>query len=159
MPTASIPKVKITHGLASVSLSTAIELLSPTCKNLHRIFRTVKLIVEEMEKNKTDFDLKKESIINAGDNRGDTALILSARNGHLDVVKYLVEQGANLNAQNKAGDTALIESAFNGHLAIVKYLVAQGADITLKGEKNKTALAWAEARSQEDVVHYLLGNA
>lgn len=123
------------------------------------IYLRAKLIVIKMEKNKINFDFKKESMINTGDNRGDTALILSARNGHLDCVTYLVEQGANLNAQNKRGDTALIESAFNGHLAIVKYLVAQGADRTLKGEKNKTALAWAKARDQKDVAECLSRNA
>ena len=39
----------------------------------------------------------------------DTALLLGARRGHLDIVKMLLaEEGAELNLQNKDGDTALI---------------------------------------------------
>jgi ankyrin repeat protein len=43
---------------------------------------------------------------------------MSAYYGHLEVVKYLVSQGADIN-QN----VALIHSAANGHLEVVKYLI------------------------------------
>ena len=45
-------------------------------------------------------------------------------NGHLDVVKYLVSQGADIRADN---DEAVRWASFNGHLEVVKYLVSQGA--------------------------------
>lgn len=39
---------------------------------------------------------------------GNTALHMSAANGHLHVIKYLVgEKAANVNIQNKMGNTAL----------------------------------------------------
>jgi len=40
-------------------------------------------------------------------------------NGHLDVVKSLVESGANIHAR----DDALRWAAENGHIETVKYLV------------------------------------
>jgi hypothetical protein len=44
------------------------------------------------------------------------------------VVKYLVEQGANIHSD---GDYAARKSAVNGHLKVFKYLVGQGANIHL----------------------------
>ncbi len=51
-------------------------------------------------------------------------LIAASEDGNLDVVKYLVSQGADIHADK---DWALGLAAENGHLAIVKYLKLQGA--------------------------------
>src|SRR6185369_2961863 len=56
----------------------------------------------------------------------DMALRYSAQNGHLQVVKYLIENGAYVHAIN---DSSLCYSAENGHLSVVEYLLYQGADI------------------------------
>ena len=56
----------------------------------------------------------------------DYALRLAAYNGHLDVVKYLVEKGVNIHAD---GDYSLKLATVNGNLEVVKYLVEKGADI------------------------------
>jgi ankyrin repeat protein len=50
---------------------------------------------------------------------------IAARNGRLDLVKNLIEQGADLHARD---EYALILAGINGHLGLVKYLVEQGAD-------------------------------
>jgi len=46
-------------------------------------------------------------------------LISAAESGHLDVVKYLVEKGADVHADD---DGALRWAAESGHLDVVKYL-------------------------------------
>lgn len=53
----------------------------------------------------------------------DILLALTAKNGNLDVVKFLVEQGA----QNLT--RALQQAALAGKLEVAKYLVSQGAQI------------------------------
>lgn len=53
----------------------------------------------------------------------EDALRASARKGNLGVVKYLVQQGANIHADN---DYALRMSRLNGHLHVVKYLMDLG---------------------------------
>lgn len=58
----------------------------------------------------------------------DYALRISAKNGHLEIVKYLVSLGANINALNKGMEGALVQAVEYGHLEIVKYLVTSGAD-------------------------------
>ncbi len=52
----------------------------------------------------------------------------AAQNGHLPVVKYLVQHGADVNYPH---GFPLINSAKNGHLLVVKYLVEHGVNGTI----------------------------
>ena len=61
--------------------------------------------------------MEKGADINATDKAGNTALLLSASNGHLH------QQGADINTTNKYGDTALMVSAYASYTAYVKYLI------------------------------------
>ena len=69
---------------------------------------------------------------------------------HLDVVKYLVEKGADIHAAN---DYALRYASFNGHLDVVKYLVEKGANIHAVDDY---ALRYAADNGRLDVVKYLV---
>ncbi|XP_030843240.1 ankyrin-1-like [Strongylocentrotus purpuratus] len=53
----------------------------------------------------------------------------STEDGHLEVVEFLVNEGACIEIGNKDGVTALHRASFNGYLDIVKYLVSKGADL------------------------------
>lgn len=54
------------------------------------------------------FLTSKKGDIHAKDNRGWTALMKATVGGHLEVVKFLVDDcKADVNARNKSGDTAL----------------------------------------------------
>src|SRR3990167_3204551 len=55
------------------------------------------------------------------------ALRLAVLNGHLSIVKYLINQGANIHINN---EEALRWAAESGHLSVVKYLVEKGADVS-----------------------------
>jgi ankyrin repeat protein len=56
------------------------------------------------------------------DRTGSTALMYAAYSGHLAIVKYLVENGANVNIKNLKGGTAARYAAYAGHREIVDYL-------------------------------------
>ena len=52
------------------------------------------------------------------DNYEKTVLINSMKNGSLDVVKYLVEKGAEVDARDESGWTPLMNAAIGGHLEV-----------------------------------------
>jgi len=54
-----------------------------------------------------DSDLNEGADVNATDVKGNTALMLSAQRGHLEVLKFLIDKGADIDKTNKMGKTAL----------------------------------------------------
>ena len=52
---------------------------------------------------------------------------IEAQNGHLEVVKFLVQHGADVTSQN---NNPIRWASEFGHLEVVKFLVQHGADVT-----------------------------
>ena len=73
------------------------------------------------------------------------------------MVKFLVENGAEVNQMEGGGNTALFWAAFGGHAGIVKCLLQNGADPQLFGsEINSLPLAIALQRNHADVAALLV---
>jgi ankyrin repeat protein len=79
-------------------------------------------------------------------------LMWSAEYGHINIVKYLVENGADIHARD---DLALRISAENGHKKIVEYLTENGADIHARDDQ---ALRLAAQNGHKEVAEYLTEN-
>lgn len=67
----------------------------------------------------------------------DTALTLASAGGHVDLVKFLINRGADLEHRDKKGFTALILAATAGHVHIVNELLDAGANIESQSERTK----------------------
>lgn len=73
------------------------------------------------------------------------ALYAAARNGHQDMVAYLLAQGANIDAKGVFGATGLHWASINGHQEAVEFLVKRGANLTIKDAKfDATPEEWAQ---------------
>ena len=81
-------------------------------------------------------------------------LLVAAGEGNLDVVRYLLDEGAEVDARDSSGATALAEAAYYGHLAVVKELLLRGADINVVGQGG-TALDLAVNRNNNAVADLL----
>lgn len=81
-------------------------------------------------------------------------LFLAAGEGRVDVVRYLLDQGADVNAREQFGDTALTEAVFNGRLAAAKELLFRGADANAIGAGG-TALDLAINRNHTEIAALL----
>lgn len=57
---------------------------------------------------------------------GVTPLIAAAEGGHLDVVRLLVDAGADVNRSDSSGFTALMGTVRSGHPKMVKFFLARG---------------------------------
>mmetsp|Transcript_47518 Transcript_47518/g.148670 ORF Transcript_47518/g.148670 Transcript_47518/m.148670 type:complete len:126 (+) Transcript_47518:1938-2315(+) len=99
----------------------------------------------------------KASVHGYKDEYGDSCLSEAAREGHVTVVRVLVDGGADLHARSYYGNTCLMWAARNGHLRVVEFLVAAKADVEAKNDNGKTALAFAIKGKHSKVVEYLKG--
>ena len=88
--------------------------------------------------------------------KGFNALMVAARAGHLNVVRILVQEKADLEAVNDLGFTALLLAAQRGELCVVQYLVENNANIEHFNKKGFTALHWACNTGNDAVAAFLL---
>lgn len=58
-------------------------------------------------------------------------LAYAAAYGNLEIVKMIVEKGADLNGRVAYGDVPLIKAAENGNIDIIRYLLEKGADVNM----------------------------
>ena len=63
------------------------------------------------------------SLLEMPNRRGSTPLTVASSDGSAEIVKYLIEKGANISAQNSTGNTPLHYAGWKGHEKIFKYLV------------------------------------
>jgi ankyrin repeat protein len=84
-------------------------------------------------------------------------LIIAASNGKKDVLKALIDKGADVNVGDNYGWTALMRACQKGHLTTVQALLgAPGIDIDAKKPDGVTALIVAAAIGKKDVVKTLI---
>ena len=78
----------------------------------------------------------------------DFALLVAAQAGHVNIIKMLIERGANVNCYDNGG-TALHYSAQNGHISVVETLLNAGADFNKADYNGQTPLHLAAAWKTE----------
>ena len=79
----------------------------------------------------------------------------AARNGQTDLVKFLVERGADLNYKS-IGWSPLMAAVSSGRLDLVKFLVEKGADINARNRSSWTALLVAAGKGHTEIVKFLV---
>ena len=70
-------------------------------------------------------------------NEISTALHIAAKNGHVDVAKVLIQNGADVNAVQKDRWTVLDLAVKFGHIDFVKVLIQNGADVNAAREQKE----------------------
>ena len=94
--------------------------------------------------------------LNAHGKNGTTALISYVWRERPDVVKSLLDRGADVNSQDDDGDTALHGAAENGNMEIIQLLLAKGAQLNARNKVGGTPLMWAAVYGNDDAVKELL---
>lgn len=86
----------------------------------------------------------------------DFPLREASERGYLDIVKYLVEKGANINDVDIYTKPLSLASE-NGHLDVIKYLVENGADIRARDDEAiKFADAYYGGNNKNEIIDYLV---
>lgn len=92
---------------------------------------------------------------------GTTALHVAAERNSLELVKLLVEHGADVNVRNRLGEAPLLLAIRSFPLEpfeTVKYLVEHGADVNASSRLGETALSAAAANGDTRIVDFLLAH-
>ena len=102
-------------------------------------------IVYLIEQYGVDVDLKDSA-------RGNvTPLHVASRSGHLHIVQFLSESGANLNAKGPWDMTPLMYSVIFHRVDVVKYLLERNVDATVADNRGRTALTHAVNEKQSEI--------
>jgi len=118
--------------------------------------------------------LKTNAVDTRSPNQSFTPLMVAANRGAIDLVNYLIAEGANVNAQSEGGFTALILAIVsyneiaaikqvehdntNPSMSIIKRLLEVGADVNISTDGGNTPLQEASLQGNLDVVKILLEN-
>ena len=101
--------------------------------------------------------LKAGFLPDAMDKNGVPLLNLAARTGNRNMVKILLEGGAQIDQQSQdRGSSALIDACTGKALDIVTDLIAAGADVNLKSKDGQSALVIAVGLNDEAAAAELL---
>ncbi len=112
--------------------------------------------IDEIDE-KTAIELIKDGAnLEKKDTFGYTALIWASRNGHVEVVKALLDAGAKVNEKNNDSYTALIWASKKGHVEVVEALLDAGAKVNEKTLICETALMKASKKGHVEVVKTLI---
>jgi ankyrin repeat protein len=104
-----------------------------------------------------EYLLSKGADVNqVGKNRGRfTALTGAVSSGNRDVVRRLLEAGADPNHWYQGGLTPVLEAAANGDIPMLELLLAHGGDPTAETEQGKTAVSLAEEYKHPEAADWL----
>lgn len=72
-----------------------------------------------------------------------------------EMIRLLVNNGADINAKNTTGETALHEAVTWGLKGLVQTLVELGADTTVTDNEGKTPLDYADERDYTEIIEIL----
>ena len=95
-----------------------------------------------------------------GSSRDETALIIAACQGHIEIVDLLIKEGVDLNIQNNEGVTAQFCAVFFGRTEIVQILSDAGADPNIVMSQDLTAMdlvsvEWGDTRESAVILYKL----
>lgn len=136
-------KLLVDHGADVYALNTDKKRPIDLCEDKACI-KIVKAKMKELDR------------LAARDALGRTSLHRACIEGALDVVKDLLNTGADTNATDNSQWTPLHCAAQHGHLKIAKLLIEHGADMNSLAQGDLTALHVACQHGREKIVQFLV---
>ncbi|KAL2009325.1 hypothetical protein VTN00DRAFT_7519 [Thermoascus crustaceus] len=118
---------------------------------LHEISETGRHIELLQRKGEIDIDVP--------DSNGFTPLGIASRNGRTDVVKILIDRGADVAAEGPDRQTALHLAVENGHRETINLLVEASANLSARNKHGQTPLHIAALAGYTDIESLALKGA
>ena len=77
-------------------------------------------------------------------------------NGHIDIARFLINNGANINAKDNNGWTSLMWASYYDRIDTARFLIRNGANIATRNKDNETAYDIASQKGNAEIAQYLL---
>ncbi|MBA3765553.1 MAG: ankyrin repeat domain-containing protein [Acidobacteria bacterium] len=138
---AGVSALGVTVGFVAISLPSD-PLIAAAAEN--DLSKVKELIAAGVDANRRD------------ENTQTSALDEAVKNGNRQIVRALLDAGAEINARNSLGQTALMILDEDASEDLVWDLVAAGAKINLRDEDGDTALILAASWSKAEILRALL---
>lgn len=106
-------------------------------------------VIQNLIKKGADFEYKNKL-------DGKTALLVAVNSGRTDVVKMLLDEGADIEAYTSSKLTSLMIAAYNGYTEVVELLLENGAKVNSVDKYDYTALMVAISNEKSEVAKMLL---
>ena len=87
---------------------------------------------------------------------GTTPWLIAAQEGHLNIVQFLVQAGADKEKTKDNGATAILLAAEEGKFEVVRFLVESGAEKDRASDRGATPLHSAAYGGHTDIVKLLM---
>src|SRR5882724_8200363 len=97
-----------------------------------------------------------ETVISQDKTEVDHALFRACSDGRLNVVRSLLDSGADVNAREQENETPLMYAAVEGHTEVALLLISRGADVNAASVNKETALGRAAMRGRNETVEALI---
>jgi len=101
--------------------------------------------------------IRRGALLDSPNRHGQTALMLAAMRGNVNLTQLLIDHGADLDIIAKYGLSALMLAVLNNHEEVVRLLCAAGADSSITGTgaprfSGLTAMDLAERMGQSNII-------
>lgn len=97
--------------------------------------------------------------IDSGDDTNATPLILAVLKGNVDIVKVLLDHGANINHQNNQGHSPLQYACSKGWSDVVGLLLERGSDVDIRDRRGDTSLHRLASLGRLELLKLLLNRS
>ncbi len=87
--------------------------------------------------------------------RNNTPLMDAASEGHVEIVRYLIENGADIEIQSKSGQTALVLSVGNKQIDCAVELLKKQANADINDSLGLSARKYAELYGMKELLAYM----
>ncbi len=98
------------------------------------------------------------SLLETPNPRGSTPLIVAASKGQTDLVKFLIEKGADINRANDFGNTSLHYAAWASDFEAFKCLFDKGANINVVNSQGQTPLQYSCMGGNFEIMKYCVSS-
>jgi ankyrin repeat protein len=101
---------------------------------------------------------KNRNIINDMDSEGNYMLNVATQAGNIEIVKYLVSQGADIHIKDSSKETPLQIAIHEGNLELINFFLSKKADVNMKDHFNETSLHDATDKGKIEIVKLIVSH-